>query len=256
LPEGPNPEPSVTVGEATRIVEKAKAEGIPLRIFGAAAIFYHCPAYSCLFESLGRRPGDIDLAAYEKHSSKVADLIEGLGYEEDTTVTAFGSGRLIFRRKSDGMHCDVFLGKLQMSHTISFEKRLELDYPTVPLADLLLSKMQIFKLNDKDAVDTAVLLREHPLGTSDKETVNTKYIAQICAKDWGLWRTLTDNLKKVSSLIKGYSALDEADRQDISAKVEALLGTLDSVPKSLSWKMRARVGDSRKWYNEVEDLYR
>jgi hypothetical protein len=244
------------VGEGTRIVEHAKAEGIPLRMFGAAAIFYHCPAYSRLFVALGRSPGDIDFATYDKYSSKVADLIEGLGYEEDMTVTAFGSGRLIFRRKSDGMHCDVFLGKLQMSHTVSFEKRLELDYPTVPLADLLISKMQIFKLNDKDAIDTVVLLREHSLGSSDKETINSDYISQLCAKDWGLWRTMTDNLRKVSSLVQGYPALDDVDRKDVSAKVEALLATLEASPKSLSWKMRARVGDSRKWYNEVEDLYR
>ena len=256
MPQGPNPEPSITVGEATRIVENARSAGIPLRMFGAAAIFYHCPTYSRLFEGFGRRPGDIDLASYEKHSSKIADLIEGLGYEEDTTVTAFGSGRLIFRRKSDGLHCDVFLGKLQMSHTISFERRLEVDYPTVPLADLLLSKMQIFKLNEKDAVDTVVLLREHPLGASDNETINTEYITQLCAKDWGLWRTLTDNLRKVSSLVQGYPSLEDADRKDVSGKVDALLATLDTVPKSFAWKMRARVGDSRKWYNEVDDLYR
>ncbi|MDA4121092.1 MAG: hypothetical protein OK404_01640 [Thaumarchaeota archaeon] len=256
MPDIPPPGAPAVVGEALRIVETAKEKRITLRMFGAAAIFQHCPKYGHLFQAMGRIPGDIDLASYDKYSSKVAEVIQGLGYEEDMTVTAFGSGRLIFSRTSDGLHCDVFLGKLEMSHVISFDHRLELDYPTVSLADLFLSKMQIFKLNEKDAVDTIVLLREHPMGPSDNETINSGYVIHLCSKDWGLWRTVNDNLKKVSALLPNYSALDKGDKDDVESKIASLLASLESVPKSLSWKVRARVGDSRKWYNEVDDVYR
>ena len=88
------------------------------------------------------------------------------------------------------------------------------------------------------------------------ETVNSDYIAQLCSKDWGLWRTVTGNLEKVKTLLQGYGALGAADKEDVLGKAETILETLDSIPKSLSWRMRARVGESRKWYNEVEDLYR
>jgi hypothetical protein len=256
LPDLPPSGALAVVAEAFRIVEAAKEKRITLRMFGAAAIFQHCPKYSHLFRALGRIPGDIDLASYDKYSSKVAEFIQGLGYAEDMTVTAFGSGRLIFSRASDGLHCDVFLGKLQMSHIISFEHRLELDYPTVPLADLFLSKMQISKLNEKDVVDTIVLLREHPLGSTDDETINSEYVVKLCAKDWGLWRTVTGNFQKVGSLLPGYSALSDEDRSDVSRKLEELGKAIDATPKNLSWKLRARVGDSKKWYNDVEDLYR
>lgn len=244
------------MNEALRIVESGAEKEIPLRIFGAAGIVQHCPRFSYLFAELGRKLGDIDLASYDRFSSKIAQLIAGLGYEEDMTMTAFGGGRLIFKRKSDGIHCDVFLGKLQMSHTISFERRLEVDYPTIPLADLFLAKMQIYKLNEKDVIDTVVLLREHEVAPGDGESINSKYVSELCAKDWGLWRTVTGNLDKVSALLPNYGKLSDADRADVAAKVAQFLEVIESAPKTLSWRLRARVGESRKWYNEVEDLYR
>jgi hypothetical protein len=250
------PDASQLVGEAVRLVDVVRERGKVLRIYGAAAIFYHCPAQADLFRKMGRRPGDIDLAAYQKDSSKIAEIISGLGYEEDLTVSAFGGGRLVFKRAADGLHCDIFVGKLEMSHVLSFDKRLELDYPTVPLADLLLSKLQIFKLNEKDVVDTAILLREHQLGRVEKETIDVGYVSDVCSKDWGLWRTVTGNLQKVAALIKGYTALTDVDKSEVSGKIDELGAALESAPKTLAWKLRARVGESRKWYNEVEDLYR
>ncbi len=242
--------------EAIRLVEAGRKENVPLRIHAAVAIAYHCPKYGHLMKTLGRKLGDIDLASYEKYASRIPALIDSLGYEEDVTVSAFGGGRMVFRRRTDGMHCDVFLGKLEMSHTLSFEGRIEVDYPTLPLADLFLSKMQIFKLNEKDVIDTVVLLREHRVGGEEPETIDSGYVSKLCSKDWGLWRTVTGNLAKVSTLLYGYTSLGEDDKGDVTAKVNALLRTLEEAPKSLAWKVRARVGESRKWYNEVEDLYR
>lgn len=238
------------------MVDEVNQEKKVLRIYGAAAIYYHCPNNVGLFSLLGRSPGDMDFAAYQKDSSKIAEIVERQGYEEDLTVTAFGGGRLVFNRRTDGLHCDIFLGKLVMSHVLNFDGRLELDYPTAPLADLLLSKLQIFKLNEKDAVDTIILLREHQLGKGGKETMDVEYMSSLCSKDWGLWRTVTGNLHKVVALLPEYKALSETDKADVGAKLEQLSKALEAAPKSMSWKLRARVGDSRKWYNDVEDLYR
>lgn len=250
------PDSTQLVSEAARLVDAAKEKGKVLRIYGAAAIFHHCPGQTELFRNMGRRPGDIDLAAYQKDSSKIAELISSLGYGEDLTVSAFGGNRLVFNRNADGLHCDVFLGKLEMSHVLYFEKRLELDYPTAPLADLLLSKLQILKLNEKDAVDTVALLREHRLGEKEKETVDVGYVSELCSKDWGLWRTVTGNLRKVDVLVGNYSNVSDELKADVSGKIREIERAIESSPKNLAWKLRARVGDSRKWYNDVEDLYR
>jgi hypothetical protein len=69
---------------------------------------------------------------------------------------------------------------------------------------MLLEKMQIVQINEKDVIDTIMLLLEHPLGDIDKETINIKRVAELCAADWGLWRTLTMNLGKVRTLSQGY----------------------------------------------------
>ena len=244
------------VDEALRIVAAANESKVVLRIFGAAAIRQHCPNFGRMQDSLGRRIGDIDLASYDRYSSKVSRLIKGLGYEEEVTVSAFGGGRLIFERASDGMHCDVFLDRLRMSHVISFEKRLELDYPTVTLADLFLGKMQIFRLNEKDVIDTMVLLREHAVGPTDAETINSRYVAELCSRDWGLWRTVSSNIEKVAGFLPVYDQLTEPDRSDISSKLLTIQREIEAVPKSLAWRLRARVGESRKWYSDVEELYR
>ena len=39
-----------------------------------------------------------------------------------------------------------------MCHDIPFKDRLEIDYPTIPLAELLLEKMQIVQINEKDLI--------------------------------------------------------------------------------------------------------
>jgi hypothetical protein len=256
LPGEAQLDPSQMVDEAVRLVDACKRDGRVLRVYGATAIVYHCPQQGGMFALLKRRPGDIDLAAYQKDTSKIADAIASLGYEEDRTLTAFGGGRLIFKRISDGLHCDVFLGKLEMSHTLSFDGRLELDYPTAPLADLFLSKMQIFKLNEKDVIDTIILLREHKVGRAEDETIDAGYISGLCSRDWGLWRTVTGNIQKVGALLPSYGVLSEADRLDVSRKLDDVAKAIDTSQKALAWKLRARVGESRKWYNEVEDVYR
>jgi hypothetical protein len=256
LPKGLNPETKQLIDEAIRIVESAKEKSVTLRIFGAAAIRHHCPNFGYLHEALGRKIGDIDFASYERYSSTIVEVMGESGFEEDVTVTAFGGGRLIFNRKSDGHHCDIFLDKLIMSHVLSFERRLEIDYPTIPLADLFLAKMQIFQLNEKDIIDTIILIREHAVGPSDNETINDSYISQLCSRDWGLWRTVTMNIGKVSSFLAVYTALSNTDRDDVKAKLDKLLHEIDVYPKNLAWRLRARVGEKKKWYNDVEELYR
>ena len=54
-----------------------------------------------------------------------------------------------------------------MCHRIEFGDRLGKSRPTLPVADLLLSKLQIVKINRKDVLDALILLAEHPLGQDD-----------------------------------------------------------------------------------------
>ena len=245
------------VGEAHRIVNAAKTEGVLLRLLGALAFSIHCPKFSYIQQMLGRSFTDIDFTSYRKQSAKIIKLFSDLGYQEDLHVTTlFGANRLVFYDKSGKRHCDVFLDKLEFCHDVIFHGRLELDEPTVALSELLLEKMQIVKLNEKDAIDTIMLLREHEVGSSDKETINADYIADLTAHDWGLWRTLTMNLDWVKRAALSLEKLSDEDKTDVDSKIKKLRARIDEEPKSRGWKLRSRIGDKKKWYRDVEELSR
>ena len=99
--------------------------------------------------------------------------------------------RAIFASAFNGVHVDVFYEKLDFCHAIALQDRLQVDAPTLPLAELLLAKLQIVKITEKDFVDMIALLLEHELGEDDRTTLNAARIAKLCAEDWGLWRTAT-----------------------------------------------------------------
>jgi hypothetical protein len=137
---------------------------------------------------------------------------------------------------------------------IRWTERLEVDSPTIPLAEMVLEKMQIVQINEKDVIDTIMLLLEHPLGDIDQETINIKRIAELCSADWGLWRTTTMNLDKVRQLAHGYKQLKDEEKAHVESQVASALQRIDKEPKPLAWRLRDRVGDRVKWYKEVDEV--
>jgi hypothetical protein len=162
--------------------------------------------------------------------------------------------RAIFASASNGVHLDVFYEKLDFCHAIPLDVRLQVDPATLPLAELLLGKLQIVKITEKDLVDMMALLLEHRLGERDGETINVGRIAQLCADDWGLWRTTTLNLEKLECFAANSTKLDGEQKARVFASVEEVQRRLDAEPKPLAWRLRARIGDRVKWYNDVEEI--
>jgi hypothetical protein len=180
-----------------------------------------------------------------------------LGYKDQPMVTAmWGDRRTMWDNESNGLHVDIFINKLEMNHDISFQNRLGIDPLTIPLEEMLLEKMQIVHLEEKDIVDTAMLLREHDVGGAGTETIDARYIAKLLTNDWGFYYTCTTNLRKVGDRLGSYQELNQADRDDVKAKIEKLLQVVEREPKTLGWKMRAKIGTSKKWYREVEEVRR
>jgi len=238
-------------------MDAAKTEGVLMRLLGALAFHTHCPKFSYMQEMLGRAFTDIDFASYRKESPRISELFAELGYQHDVRVTAlFGSRLIFYGAGGTSIHCDVFLDKLEFCHDVVFQDRLEVDYPTVPLAELLLEKMQIVKLNEKDAIDAIMLLREHQSGESDDDTINAGHLARLTARDWGLWKTFTTNLENVRKTAETLEKLSEEDKMDVSSKIVALRARIDREPKTRGWKIRSQIGEKRKWYRDVDELLR
>jgi len=240
---------------AQRIVEEAEKEGAILRLLGAVAFSEHCTKFRSYQEIAGRVFTDLDFAGFVSQSKNIKKALRNLGFEEDVQNSAvFGRSRLLFDHPKNGLHIDVFLGKLDFCHPIRWAGRLQADSPTIPLAELLLEKMQIVQLNEKDVIDTVMLIREHPMGDNDAETINALHIASLCAKDWGLWRTVTMNLGKVVEIAPKYSWLPTEDRSVVEERIRSLLDRIDAAPKTLAWKARSKVGDRMKWYKDVFEV--
>jgi hypothetical protein len=241
--------------ELKRILEASDKASILLRVIGSLAFQMHCPKFGHLQAAMGRAYTDIDFGAYAKQTKQIQALMAGLGYVDNREVFIASEGeRSIFDKPGTGLHVDVFYEKLDFCHPIYWKDRLEVDSPTIPLTELLLEKMQIVQINEKDVIDTIMLLLEHPLGDVDKETINIKLAAELCAKEWGLWRTTTMNLDKVKQLAQHYSQLDDTQKAHVTFQVDKILARLNDEPKPLAWRIRARVGDRVKWYKDVDEV--
>ena len=246
---------------ALEIIAAADKRGIHLRLLGAMAFRVHCPVHQGLQVSMHRVLTDLDFAAYYKQEKAIDKFfVKELGFESQTASLTPGLmiGRKIYEDAEDRRpHIDVFFDKLDMCHVVSWEKgRLEIDKLTLSLADLMMEKLQIVHINEKDVIDLIMLLREHEIGSSDNETINGEYIAKIMSKDWGFYYTSTTNLNKVKALLGEYEVLTAADREVISGRVDTLLGMIEKESKSVGWKVRAKVGTKKQWYNDVEEVER
>jgi hypothetical protein len=240
---------------ANNIVAEAQKQGAIIRLLGAVAFNIHCPTYGRFQQEAKRHFTDLDFAAYFTHNDAIRKAFLRLGFEEDREVAVvFARQRLIFFKPGTELHVDIFFDKLDFCHPIPWTGRLEVDNPTIPLAELLLEKMQIVQINQKDVIDSIMLLREHSLNNSDQETINANRIAAMCAKDWGLWRTVTMNLKKVCEISQGYTWLAADDRAVVVDRIDQLLNMIDKEPKTTAWTVRSKIGDRVKWYKEVHEV--
>jgi len=236
------------VSEARRVLDVAA--GVPLRLLGGVAIAVSLPG-----EPLLPRPyNDIDFITAKGEGPTIAKLFEELGYEGDHQFNGLnGHRRLLFYDLQNERRIDVFVGRFEMCHMWPLERRLTVTGRTIPLADLLLTKLQIFALNEKDQRDILNLLHGHKLMEQDADGINTAYIAELCAADWGLWRTLTMNIERARVAVQRFE-LAPHDEKIVVSRLDDLRRRIDFEPKSTKWKLRARIGERVKWYEEPEEV--
>ena len=239
--------------EAKRVIDGARELGVHLRVIGGLAIKICCP--SAQHRSMARTYGDLDLVGYRRQRAEIGRAIESLGYEPNQRFNALqGHRRLLFVHPDGTYDVDVFLDIFPMCHELNFVGRLEKDQYTVPLPDLLLSKLQVIQLNEKDVKDLYALVDDHELGTGDNpETIDVAFITKLCGTNWGWYKTVTMNIDKVVALADDYLAEDE-DRDTIVGRLQRLREEIEVAPKSLKWKVRARVGERVRWYDLPEDM--
>jgi hypothetical protein len=255
------------LAESLRVVEVAADAGLLVRLMGGMAIRAHAPDWTARTR---RMEVDLDFVTVARDRAAFFGLLEAQGYTPDRQHNAlFGRKQGYFVDVPRNRPVDVLVDTLEMCHRLEFGQRLALSIPTLPLADLLLTKLQVVKINRKDVLDALVLLAEHPLGPNDgvpdsthgRGTISVPRIVHITANDWGWWRTVTGNLDKLAQFLATELRDDDLDvsggravRFDPVEQVRTLRDAIEAAPKSTRWRLRARVGDRVPWYNEPEEM--
>ena len=239
------------VAEGERLCGIGEQHGVPLRLLGGVAVRMKAPECP---PALDRVYKDIDFAVTKKGASAADKLLREAGYEPHVSFNAMHARErgLYFDTEND-RQVDLFIGSFRMCHEIPLNDRLDVESTTVPLAELMLTKLQIIEVNEKDIRDTVLLFHGHPIADSDDGAVNGGQIAQLCASDWGLWRTITANLERCRTHVGDYE-LPDADRERIEGRFDELLERIEAEPKSRGWKLRAKVGERKRWYDLPEEV--
>jgi hypothetical protein len=244
------------LAEAADLLRVSAERSVIIRLTGSLAVREHCPAHAPLLPVLGRRPyRDIDLFAYWKDRRQVAALFEERGYVLDPAVRQaqeFGIKRFVYEQPDSHLKADVFFDELVMAHTIPFRGRLELGGTAIGVTDLLLTKLQIHEFTDNDLIDCLVLLAEHEAGAA----IDLDYMAEIMRKDWGFCHTTELNLTRIDEAVPDFPVLPSAAAAGVKRNIAALRDAIEHAPKTQKWKLRARVGERARWYEQVEEVTR
>lgn len=242
---------SDVVLETKRIIETADKHDVVLRLFGGLAVRFHCQ--SATHESLGRKYADIDFMGLRKQSRQIKRVFVELGYVPREIFNALrGDKRLIYNDIENERRVDVFLEVFEMCHRFDFKDRLRIDKPTIPLADLLATKLQVVEMTEREYRDIIALVHDHEVGDSDQpETINGTYLAELAADDWGIYKTFSRAISNVLSSLPRY-ALEAQSQHIVRKRLQNLQTRIDNAPKTFRWKVRARVGERTRWYELPE----
>lgn len=245
------------MSEARCIVDAATAAGAVLRLVGGLAVRRHCVDLA-----FADRPyGDIDMVGRLRQTRKIAETFARLGFREDVRVAQ--ATQLSQRQYLRGVgaeyvadHVDVFLDRLAMDHVIELAERLGLDDYAISPADALITKLQIFRLTQKDVHDVVALVKDVPAARHDEpHVINIRYIADLCAEDWGLYTDVEANIEKCLAALGSFD-LPDADYDRVKSTLTALETAMSTAAKTLRWKLRSRLGRRMAWHREVEETDR
>lgn len=248
------------VEEARRIVDAARERGLVLRLYGGLGVRASCQVIAFC----ARDYSDIDLIGLRAQRAEIRRFFRDLGYDENLHFSqTTGGHQLQFVRPCahDGEesplhpddHVDVFLDTFKMDHQLGLKDRLTLDDYTIPVSDQLLTKLQVFKQDEKDVRDVLTLLKDLELAEHEAPgVIGLAYIAAKCADDWGLHHDVERNLSRAETMLPRYQLTDEEEGR-VREALARLRRALADAPKPLRWRLRAKIGERRPWHNQVEE---
>ena len=237
--------------EAQRLSALALETGVPFRLMGGLAIWLR--SESVRKAPFAREYADIDFAASSKGRAAIKAFVEGQGYVPEKLFNAIhGAQRLNYAEPHGRWTMDILIDELAMSHKLDLRGRLSGDEPTIQLADLVLTKLQIWEINRKDLADVMCLLADNPLGKDGGGSIGLERIGSVLGSDWGFYHTVERNLGRVAELAAEEPV--EGAPYEVARQVDGIREAMTAAPRSIGWKARARVGERVRWYETPEEV--
>jgi hypothetical protein len=239
--------------EARRLSALCVEIGLSARLLGGLAIWLRCP--SVHDGPFSRTYQDMDFAVTGAAGTRFKALLVTQGYLPDQFFNGLhGATRLYFEEPAGRWSIDIVIDELAMSHKLDLRGRLDGPEPTITLADLLLTKLQVWEINRKDLGDAVCLLADHALSEDDGdvEGVSLPRLRMVLGRDWGFCHTFERNARKVAELWSQDQLA--APAHNVAEQIHALLRAVDEAPKSRAWRLRSRVGERLRWYETPEEV--
>ena len=234
--------------EGVRLATAARDAGLSLRLLGGVAVWCQCP--SARGGPLARAYGDADFVGRAGDRKQITPFMEDQGYEADRMFNALhGASRLNFHDPARDRPVDILLDRFAMAHELDLRDSVSPDGLTISLADLLMTKLQVVSINEKDVRDLLALLLDHGFGAQD---IELQRILEATRNDWGLEHTMHRSLATLAEMVGDFGLTAEQSAL-VAQRVTELSSALDGAPKGAKWKMRARIGERVKWYEEPEE---
>lgn len=228
---------------AADAIDAAASADITMRLLGGVAVFHL--ASSTRQPPLARSYRDFDVVVPARQGAAVARVFRQAGYAEDPHFNALhGAHRMIFASPR-GFVVDVVVGAFRMCHELDLGRDLPREGLTIHPADLLLTKLQIVQIEEKDLLDSVALLTDLPTeGTSPVIDIN-RFVRPLAA-DWGFFHTVERNFANVLTFAR--DRLDSPAAHAVADTADRITEAMAAAPKSLKWKVRARAGERVPWY--------
>ena len=238
--------------EGLRVVRAAIDAGLPVRLVGGVAFWARCP--SAALPALARSYGDIDIVSLSRSRREITDFLEQQGYVADQRFNALhGAQRLYFADPAHDRPLDVILDRFSMCHAMDLRDRLDVEPLSIPLAELMLTKLQVVQLTDKDIRDLIALLIDHDVQGPPPGTVDLDRITRLLGADWGFEHTVTRNLAHLRDALPRFDIGDDR-RATVAARIDSVVAALANGHKTTGWKARRLVGERVRWYEQPEEI--
>jgi predicted regulator of Ras-like GTPase activity (Roadblock/LC7/MglB family) len=238
--------------EARLIVTTGRDRKLMLRVMGEVGIRMRCPVAETLLPPPPEVEQILEMACRSNQARQIEAVLEGLGYVPNKRFNMlYGSERQRFAHPDTKLFVEVFFDRLVSYHTLDFSERLHMEEFTLPLADLLSAELLNVEAGERTFRRIFAVLHDHDLGGPGQfELVDATAVVALCAEDWGWYKTVSMNLEKC---IEAASTFYQGpDLETFDHRAGRLRQMIEEAPKSLRWQMRARIGESRRWYEVPE----